>query len=101
MLYMPPLLNMKRRSRLEITLGILSAVMNGVDKPTRIMYAANMSWRPTQRILSILVEQGLIEVRMTPETRQSKKRYVITEKGANMLDYFDGAKEILPLEALY
>ena len=91
----------KRRTRLEIVLSILSAVMDGVDKPTRIMYAANMSYRPTQRILSLLVEQGLLEVRMNTESRQSKKRYVITEKGADMLDYFEKAKDILPLEVIY
>ena len=49
-----------RRSRLEIRLSILSAVRDGVDKPTRIMYAANLSWKPTQRVLGQLLEQGLI-----------------------------------------
>jgi predicted transcriptional regulator len=90
-----------RRSQLEIRLNILSAVRDGVDKPTRIMYAANMSWKPVQRILSHLVEQGLLEVRMNTESRQSKKRYALTDKGANVLDYFEKAKEILPLEGLY
>ena len=92
---------MKRRSRLEIALDILSAVMDGVDKPTSIMYAAKLSWRPTQRILSSLVEKGFLEVRMNTESRQSRKRYVITEKGANVLDYFEGAREILTIEELY
>ena len=90
-----------RRSQLEIRLNILSAVKDGVDKPTRIMYAANMSWKPVQRILSHLVEQGLLEVRMNTESRQSKKRYALTDKGANVLDYFEKVKEILPLEGLY
>jgi len=83
-----------RRSRLEITLIALSAIRDGTDKPTRIMYAANLSWRPTQRMLSNLVEQGLIEV--TSGSGKSKKRYVITEKGVNVLDYFEKANEILP-----
>ena len=88
-----------RRSRLEITLSILSAIRDGVDKPTRIMYAANMSWRPSQRILSKMVEQGLIEVKMTSGTsKRQYKRYVITEKGINVLDYFDKGYEILPKE---
>ena len=91
----------RRRSRLEIALDILLAIRDGVDKPTRIMFAAKLSWRPTQRILSSLVDQGLVEVRMNTETRKSKKRYVITEKGINLLDYFEGAREILPLEELY
>ena len=90
-----------RRSQLEIRLNILSAVKDGVDKPTRIMYAANMSWKPVQRILSHLVEQGLLEVRMNTESRQSKRRYALTDKGANVIDYFEKAKEILPLEGLY
>ena len=90
-----------RRSQLEIRLNILSAVKDGVDKPTRIMYAANMSWKPVQRILSHLVEQGLLEVRMNTESRQSKRRYVLTDKGTNVLDYFEKAKEILPLEEIY
>ena len=90
-----------RRSQLEIRLNILSAVRDGVDKPTRIMYAANMSWKPVQRILSHLVEQGLLEVRMNTESRQSKRRYVLTDKGTNVLDYFEKAKEILPLEEIY
>ena len=91
----------KRRSRLEISLTILSAIKRGVDKPTRIMYAANMSWKPVQRILSQLVEQGLLEVRMNTESRQSKRRYVITEKGADVLDYFENVNEILTLEGVY
>ncbi len=90
-----------RRSQLEIRLNILSAVKDGVDKPTRIMYAANMSWKPVQKILSHLVEQGLLEVRINTESRQSKRRYVLTDKGANVLDYFEKAKEILPLEGVY
>jgi predicted transcriptional regulator len=90
-----------RRSQLEIRLNILSAVKDGVDKPTRIMYAANMSWKPVQKILSHLVEQGLLEVRMNTESRQSKKRYALTDKGANVIDYFEKAKEILPLEWVY
>lgn len=87
-----------RRSKLEIRLNILSAVKDGVDKPTRIMYAANMSWKPVQKILSHLVDQGLLEERVNVGNRQSKRRYTITEKGVRVLDYFEKAKEILPIE---
>ncbi len=82
-------------------MSILSAVMDGVDKPTRIMYSVKTSWELTQRILSSLVEQGLLEVRMNTESRQSKRRYVITEKGVDVLDSFEKAREILPLEGVY
>ena len=84
-----------RRSKLEITLNILSIVRSGVDKPTRIMYAANMSWKPVQRTLSHLVEQGLLEDQLNEESRQSKRLYVITEKGVEVLDYFDKAKQLI------
>ena len=90
-----------RRSQLEIRLNILSSVRDGVDKPTRIMYAANMSWKPVQRILHNLVKQGLLEVMISTKNKQSKKRYALTEKGSNVLDYFEKAKEILPLEEVY
>jgi len=90
-----------RRSKLEIQLNILSSVMNGVDKPTRIMYAANMSWRPVQRNLSSLVEHGLLEKQVNLESSKSKSRYVITEKGIHVLEYFKKAKEILPIKEIY
>ncbi len=90
-----------RRSKLEIRLKILAAVKQGVDKPTRIMYAANMSWKPVQRILSNLVEQGLLVEVVNIESKQSKRRYKISEKGEKVLDYFESAKDIMPLEGIY
>jgi len=90
----------RRRSRLEIILTILSAIRDKVDKPTRIMYIANMSWAPTQKMLSSLGKQGLIKVEHTQGRGRSKRLYAITEKGINVLDYFDKAKEIISLEVL-
>ena len=84
-----------RRSRLEILLSILSVVRGGKNKPTNIVYAANLSWKRTQGMLSDLVEQGLLEVRIAPRAR----RYMITDKGVDVLDYFERAKEILPKDA--
>ena len=88
-----------RRSKLEIMLDILSAIRDGVDKPTRVMYATRTSWKSTQRMLSNMVEQGLLEVRIA--SGKSRKRYVITEKGFNVIDYFEKANEILPLDVVY
>ena len=85
----------KRRSKLEIMLEVLSAVINGIDKPTRIMYAVNLSWRPTKSLLSSLVDQGLLTMKETPGGGRSKRSYGITEKGTNTLRYFDGLKEII------
>jgi predicted transcriptional regulator len=90
-----------RRSKLEIRLKILASVKQGVDKPTRIMYAANMSWKPVQRILAHLVKQGLLLEVLNTESMQSKRRYLITEKGEQVLDYFEKANDIMPLEDVY
>lgn len=89
-----------RRSKLDIALCVLSAVRDGVDKPTRIMYAANLSWKPTKRILGSLVGQGLLRESGDTGSRRSKKRYEITEKGLSVLRYFDGAGRLLDIKEL-
>jgi predicted transcriptional regulator len=78
-------------------LNVLSIVRDGVEKPTRIMYAANMSWNPTKKILEKLVGKGFLGVTEEPFGRRSKKRYVITEKGIKVLKYFYGAQELISL----
>jgi len=90
----------RRRSRLDIVLDVLTAVRRGVDKPTRIMYAANLSWRPTQRILLSLVQQGLLREIEDTKSRKTKKRYEITEKGAKVVQYFDRAKDLIAIEEI-
>ncbi len=45
-------------------------------------------------MLSNLIEQGLLE--MKTASGISNKRYTITEKGVDVLDYFEKANEILP-----
>jgi predicted transcriptional regulator len=86
-----------RRSKLEIMLNVLGAIERGVDKPTRIMYAANMSWNPTQKVLNKLVHEGHITVTEEFGTQRAKKRYDITEKGRNVLRYFQGAEELISI----
>jgi predicted transcriptional regulator len=86
-----------RRSKLEITLTVLRTIRDGVEKPTRIMYAANMSWNPTQRVLERLVSEGHLNVMEGPSRKRAKKRYSITEKGLNVLRYFDSAEELITI----
>ena len=85
----------ERRSKLEIMLTVLRSVKSGIDKPTRIMYAANMSWNPTQKVLKKLVSEGHLEVIEEPSLQRAKKRYLITEKGASVLRYFRGVEELI------
>lgn len=98
-----------KRSRLEIFLDVLRVINNGTQKPTHIMYRSNLSWVPLNEVLESLLAQGLV----IKEERPSKARtgrggfsilstkvrhplydYKITEKGRNVLRYFDKAKEV-------
>jgi predicted transcriptional regulator len=85
-----------RRSKLEIYVDILEEIYNGVIIPTKIMYGANLSWKPLQQILNSLVNQELI-VEVTAESgdKRTKKAYNLTEKGMNVLRYFNKAKELV------
>jgi predicted transcriptional regulator len=91
-----------RRSKLEIYLNVLQIVKSGTEKPTRIMYAANLSWKPLQKILDGMTAQGLINgvEAEDGDDKRTTKIYEITQKGENVLKYFVRAKELLPLEEI-
>jgi len=90
----------RRRSRLDIILNVLNAVKEGVNKPTRIMYATNLSWKPTQRILTSLVEQGLLMDIESEGGKRTKTRYELTEKGSDVVRYFDKARDLIAIEEI-
>ena len=82
---------MSHRGAFEIRMDVLRIVQNE-KKPTRIMYGANLSWRPTQRILGELAEAGLIRVienayRGEPTRKDGRTRYFyeLTTKGEKVL----------------
>ncbi len=79
---------MVRRSSLEILASMLEAVSEGVRKPTRIMYSVNLSWLPTQRYLTLLVEKGLLK----ESKYKSRNVYDITEAGKRFLHHLNQAK---------
>jgi predicted transcriptional regulator len=70
-----------RRSLLQIRVDILRVVMQGYGKPTQIMYKANLSWNVLQSQLRAFLEAGLLKV----EEYGSRRRYQITQKGAEMV----------------
>ncbi len=84
-----------RRSKLELNLAVLQAVKDGIEKPTRIMYAANMSWKPTKDRLDRLVSQGLLAITVQPSAKKARNRYSITERGIETLEYFKAASDLL------
>jgi predicted transcriptional regulator len=89
-----------RRSRLDLHLEVLEAIKNGKEKPTRIMYEANLSWTSLKDILSSLVSQDLVEEVDVTESRDKRtnKIYRVTEKGNHLIKYFHHAEQLLELE---
>ncbi|MEM2939518.1 MAG: winged helix-turn-helix domain-containing protein [Candidatus Bathyarchaeia archaeon] len=71
----------RRRSKLEIYIDVLRIIKRGVNKPTRVMYAANISWKPLIEILANLERQGLVE----RKTVRNSTLVFITEKGKRVL----------------
>ena len=86
-----------RRSRLEISLDVLRAVKNGVKKPTRIMYASNISWVPLQRILRSMLSSGFMREIESKGDKRTMREYEITQSGLNVLMYLDREKDFLSL----
>jgi predicted transcriptional regulator len=88
-----------RRSRFEIYVDVLSEIKNGSNKPTQIMYAANLSWRPLQEILKSLVGQGLIaEIEEDIKDKRTKVQFDLTMKGDNVVRYYSKAKSLVEIK---
>ena len=75
---------MVRRSRLEVYFNILKVIEEGTNKPTPIMYKTNLSWATLQGIFTPLLDGGFIK----KEKQRNSKKYYVTEKGRNALDYY-------------
>ena len=80
-----------RRSKLETYVDILEAVRSGADKPTHVMYKANVCWVALKEYLAELITQRLLE----ESNVDGHKRYTLTEKGARTLEYYRKVKEEL------
>ncbi len=87
-----------RRSRFEIYVDILNEIMAGVSKPTKIMYAANLSYKPLKEILRSMLDQGLImEIAGSKKDKRTKVTYELTTKGVNVVRYFSKAKSLIEI----
>jgi len=70
-----------RRSNFEIYVEVLTAINDGVNKPTLIMNKCHLLWRNTLVILDNMINEGLIECRLSQINNKSKKLYYITNLG--------------------
>ncbi|HKT21936.1 MAG TPA: winged helix-turn-helix domain-containing protein [Nitrososphaerales archaeon] len=70
-----------RRSHLEIRMDILSCVKGGCQKPTQIMYKANLSWNALKEHLEVLEKNNLLNL----VTLGTRRTYELTEKAYAVL----------------
>ena len=88
-----------RRSRFEIYVDILNEIMDGVGKPTKIMYGANLSYKPLKEILHSMLDQGLITENAGPnKDKRTKFTYELTTKGVNVVRYYSKAKNLIEIK---
>jgi predicted transcriptional regulator len=88
-----------RRSSTDISLDMLSAIKNGVNRPTRIMYECNLSYQMCKSKLEELVVNDLVmEKEVKSRNRKSSHTvYKITEKGVEMIETLEQLKNLLNL----
>lgn len=84
---------LRKRTRIEIVAELLRLCGQPRSK-TRLMYGANLSWNQTSRYLNNMLSLGLLEVHHSPT------KYVITQKGANLLDRWRMFAEILVVQRI-
>jgi predicted transcriptional regulator len=78
-----------RRSELEIKMDVLQVVSQGIDRPTQIMYKANLSWVALQECLKSLAAKSFIR----EESQGSRRRYELTQAGYEVLRTFQKVLE--------
>ena len=85
-----------RRSSFQIAVDVLTVINEGESRPTRIMYASNLSWNTLRSTLDLLVNKGYAEESSDLLTRS--KQYFITQSGSNVLGYYDRLEDLVKLE---
>jgi predicted transcriptional regulator len=80
---------------METFCDILKAIGAGAEKPTHIMYKANLSWTVMQSYIRSLEAQGLV----IPTMDDEKKTYHLSDKGFQLLNQFVSIREDLNLQS--
>jgi len=86
----------KRRSSFQIAVDVLSVMNNGETKPTRIMYAANLSWKTLKSTLNLLETKRYIELTSSPSYKQ--KQFAITKEGLSVLSYYKRLSRLVKVD---
>ncbi len=85
-----------RRSSFQIAIDVLSVINQGESRPTRIMYASNLSWNTLKSTIDLLVNKGYAHE--VGGIGGRGKQYHITQSGMNVLRYYDRLEELVDLK---
>jgi predicted transcriptional regulator len=86
-----------RRSRMETFCDILSAIGQGAQRPTHVMYRANLSWTVLQQYLSVLIQRDL--VKCDDDGGAGARLYSLTHRGFQVLKQFLTIRDGLDLQS--
>ena len=78
---------------METYCDIIKAIGGGAEKPTHIMYRANLSWTVMQGYIKALEGHGLV----TAQDAEGKRLYQLTDKGFGLLRQYLSIKDNLQL----
>jgi predicted transcriptional regulator len=81
----------QRRSRLEMACDVLQALSDGAKRPTKVMQAANLTWRALLIYLDVLIRNDFI----AREVRGRSVVYSLTERGEEALRHYRELRESL------
>lgn len=69
---------------METMVDILQTVYDGAEKPTHVMYKANLSWSAMQEYVEALIKSGLLR----EINHMSRKTYAVTDKAVKLLEQY-------------
>lgn len=82
---------LNRRSRMETYCEIVKAVGGGAQRPTHIMYKANLSWSVMQEYITNLESFGILN----SAVMDGKRVFHLTQKGFALLNKYLALREDL------
>jgi len=76
-----------RREVLELLTTLLQKVEIGYNKPTVLMYAVNLNWRTTQKLIKMCLDKKWLKIIEDDHYRdhRTSERYQITDSGVNLV----------------
>lgn len=76
----------KKRERLDIIRDVLGSIRNNRNiKPTRLLYASNLSPQMFKDYINELIEKGFIQLDID---KKEKKTFSLTKKGNDFLEEY-------------